>query len=258
MTVTSKKSNYYHIGSLARGIQLLKLLAVRGTMSLSEISGELGIDRSGCHRYLLTFRDLGLVTKTENSKYILTTGIFEIAVSYLNRLGLRQGIRPYMEELAETYKEAINLGVKDGNEVVFLDKISSRQDYRAEISVGTRHPLYCTALGKALIAFRPDKEQKEYLRANEFKRFTATTISNSRDFEKELRLIRERGFTIDDGEYRSELTGVGAPILDSSGYAVLSISVAGPISRFSEEILMRIASDLKDVCSRISQFTGKL
>jgi DNA-binding IclR family transcriptional regulator len=252
-TDMKKKANYYHISSLEKGIHLLKLLAERGTMSLSEIAGELGIDRSGCHRYLLTFRDLGLVKKAENSKYVLTTGIFEITVGYLNRLGLRQSIRPFMEELSNTYKESVNLGIKDGDQIVFLDKIASPQDYRTEIAVGTRVPIYCTGLGKAIIAFRPDKEQMDYLRTNEFKRFTPNTITQSQAFEKELCLIRERGFSIDKGEYRNELLAVASPIVNSAGHSVYSISVAGPVSRFSEEMIMRIGCDLKDICSRISK-----
>lgn len=252
-SVMSKKPNYYHIGSLEKGINLLKLLASQGTMSLSEIADQLGIDRSGCHRYLLTFRDLGLVRKTEASKYVLTTGLFEITVNYLNRLGLRQSIRPFMEELSNTYKEAVNLGIRDGDQIVFLDKIASSQDYRAEISVGTRHPLYCTALGKALIAFRPEQEQMDYLRRIEFKSFTPNTITESQTFAQELLLIRDRGFAIDNGEYRSEIHGVASPILNSTGYSIYSISISGPASRFSKKLLSHIGKDLRGVCRRISK-----
>lgn len=248
------KPNYYHIGSLQKGVKLLKILADHGTLSLSEIASEIGIDRSGCHRYLLTFRDLGLVRKTADSKYVLTTGIFEIAVSYLNKLGLRQSIRPFMEELSNRYNEAVNLGIRDGDHIVFLDKIAPRQDYRAEISVGTRHPLYCTALGKAILAFRPEVEQMEYMRGNEFKVFTPDTIAESSAFARELSLIHEQGFAIDRGEYKGELHGVACPIL-RDGYSIYSISVSGPASRFSDKLLKKIGHDLKDVCARISKAT---
>jgi IclR family acetate operon transcriptional repressor len=254
-----KKPNYYHIGSLEKGISILKILAAGGTMSLAEIANESKLDRSGCHRYLLTFRDLGLLSKIGSSGYRLTTGLFEISMTYINRLGVREIVRPFMEELSLKYKEAVNLGVKDGDQIVFLDKLKSQQNYRAELSIGTRHPIHCTALGKALMAFRPENEQVAFCDSKEIlESFTPNTITSPQAFKEELLLIRSRGFSIDNEEYFSGLHGVAAPITDFSGFSIYSMSVAGPISRLPMDVLFGIGDDLKQLCARISTMWGKL
>ena len=258
MMQRKKKPNYYHVGSLEKGINIIKILAAGGTMSLADIATEAKMDRSGCHRYLLTFRDLGLLSKIGNSGYRLTTGLFEIAMMYMNRLGVRQMARPYMEEISLKYNETVNLAVQDGYHVVFLHKIEGSHQYRTEISIGTRHPVYCTALGKAIMAFRPESEQDAfYDRKEKLTSFSPNTIISPQAFKEELSLIRSRGFAIDNEEYFAGLSGVAAPIFNHTGFAVYSISVAGPSAHCLEEMLLRIGEDLKRVCDKVSAILGR-
>lgn len=253
-----KKPNYYHIGSLEKGVNILKILAAGGAMSLEEIAAEAKMDRSGCHRYLLTFRDLGLLTKPANSGYRLTTGLFEIAMTYINRLGIRQIARPFMEEISQQYDETVNLVVRNGEHVVFLNKIESRQPYRMEIAIGTSHPIYCTAQGKAIIAFRPENERDTFCdNMQNVKAFSAHTITSPEAFREEIAAIRKRGFAINRDEYFAGMSGVAAPVADYTGFAVYSVSVAGPSDRMPLELLMRIGADLKRICNQISVILGR-
>ena len=258
MTQRKKKPNYYHIGSLEKGIAILRILAAGGAMSLEEIAGAAQMERSGCHRYLLTLRDLGLLAKDGPAGYRLTTGLFELAMLYTDRLGVRQIAWSFMEELARKYNETVNLVVRNGEHVVFLNKIESSHQYRGEVSVGTRHPIYCTAQGKAIIAFRPQHERDAYCESMRGRIvFSPNTIASPEAFRQELATIRERGFAINNEEYFAGLSGVAAPVLDYSGYAVYSISVAGPSARLPMQMLMRIGEDLKQVCDRISAVLGR-
>jgi len=257
MMLRRKKPNYYHIGSLEKGIKLLKILAAGGAMSLEEIATEAKMDRSGCHRYLLTFRDLGLLSKYANGGYRLTTGLFEIAMMYINRLGIRQIARPFMEELSSKYNETVNLVVRNGDQVVFLNKIDSSHQYRMDIAVGTSHPIYCTAQGKAIIAFRPEHERDGFCgHMKNLKAFSARTITSPKAFKEEIAAIRRRGFAINCEEYFAGMSGVAAPVSDYTGFAVYSVSVAGPSERMPMDVLMRIGEDLKQVCDKISTILG--
>jgi len=258
MTPRKKKPNYYHIGSLEKGIKILKILAAGGSMSLEEIAREARMDRSGCHRYLLTFRDLGLLSKQAGSGYRLTTGLFEIAMMHINRLGIRQIARPFMEELSQRYNETVNLVVRNGDQVVFLNKIESSHQYRMDIAVGTSHPIYCTAQGKAIIAFRPENESDAFCESlKHAKAFSAKTITGPKSFKKEITAIRRRGFAINQEEYFAGMSGVAAPVYDYTGFAVYSISVAGPSERMPMDVLKRIGEDLKRVCDEISVILGR-
>jgi IclR family acetate operon transcriptional repressor len=258
MVKGTKKSTYYRIGSLEKGINLLRILAAGGAMSLESIAAEAQMDRSGCHRYLLTFRDLGLVARNGNSGYRLTTGLFEIAMLYTNRLEIRQIAWPFMEEIARKYNETVNLVVRNGDQVVFLYKIEGSHQYRAEIAVGTRHPIYCTAQGKAIIAFRPEIEREAYCAAMEnLKAFSPNTITTPQAFAEEMAAIRRRGFAINQEEYFAGVSGVAAPVMDYTGFAVYSLSVAGPSARMPMDVLREIGADLKEVCGRLSASLGR-
>jgi IclR family KDG regulon transcriptional repressor len=258
MAKRKQKSTYYHIGSLAKGINILRILAAGGAMSLETIAAEAQMDRSSCHRYLLTFRDLGLLAKNGNSGYRLTTGLFEIAMLYTNRLEIRQIAWPFMEEIARKYNETVNLVVRNGDHVVFLYKIEGSHQYRAEIAVGTRHPIYCTAQGKSIIAFRPANERQAYCAAmTNLKAFSPNTITQPGAFEEEMAAIRKRGFALNNEEYFAGVSGVAAPVMDYTGFAVYSLSVAGPSVRMPMDMLLKIGEDLNDVCGRLSARLGQ-
>src|SRR5512139_3932393 len=99
------KSKYYRIGSLEKGIRIVELLSKQGAMSLSEVAAELKLDRSVCHRHLLTLRDLGLVSQPGGSGYRLTMALFEMAMRLVNQLEIKKIVRPFMEELSESHGE---------------------------------------------------------------------------------------------------------------------------------------------------------
>jgi IclR family acetate operon transcriptional repressor len=163
-----------------------------------------------------------------------------------------------MEEMSLKYSETVNLVVQDGDHVVFLDKVQGSHQYRAEISIGTRHPIYCTAQGKAIIAFRPENERVAFCKnMKDLKAFSANTITSSEAFKKEICLIRRSGFAINNEEYFAGLNGVAAPIIDYSGFPIYSISVAGPSSRLPKKTLREIGEELKKLCTRISGILGR-
>jgi DNA-binding IclR family transcriptional regulator len=253
-----KKTKYYQIGSLKKGIRIIDLLSKRGTLSLSEVSGELKLDRSVCHRYLLTLRDLGLVSQPGGSGYRLTMALFEMSMRLINQLEIKKIVRPFMEDMSLEYKETVNLGIKDGDQVVYLDKSESTQLFRAELTIGTRIPIHCTGLGKAILAFRPEDEQTTFCSGSEFTAYTPNTITSPKTLAKELTVIRERGFAVDDEEHFLGLRCVAAPLVDHSGFPNYSLSVAGPSSRLSNKRLMEIGSNLKSVCERISKVLGEI
>jgi DNA-binding IclR family transcriptional regulator len=252
-----EKAKYYRIGSLEKGIRIIELLSKQGTMSLSEVAAELKLDRSVCHRHLLTLRDLGLVSQPGGSGYQLTMALFEMSMRIVNRLEVVKIVRPFLEDLSREYQETVNLGIKEGNHIVFVDKVLSTHMFRADLSVGTRHPLHSTALGKAILAYRPDAEQAAFCNGKGLKASSENTITSGPALRKEIAAIRARGFAIDNEEYYLGLRAVAAPLVDHTGFALYSVSVAGPSQRLTIERLMEIGPGLKRVCERISSILGE-
>jgi DNA-binding IclR family transcriptional regulator len=258
MHQADKKEKYYRIGSLEKGVKVIDLLTRRSPLSLSEIAAELKIDRSVCHRALLTLRDLGLVSQPGGSGYRLTMSLFEMGMRLVNRLEVKQVVRPFMEELARTYRETVNLGIKDGDQVVYLDRAESTQLVRADLAVGTRIPIHCTALGKAILAFRPESEQAVFCAPGSLPAYTATTITSPKQLARQLAEIRRKGLAFDDEELYAGLRCVAAPVFDHTGSASFSLSLAGPSSRLSVADLQTIGHGLKQACGRISTILGEV
>jgi DNA-binding IclR family transcriptional regulator len=248
---------YYQIASLERGLNILDLLTHRQKATVTEIAADLGCDRSACHRALLTMRDMGFVNQEGASGFTLSMKIFEMAMRMVNRLEIRPITRPFLEELRDKYKETVNLGVWDGQDVTYLDKCESAEVIRAELAVGARVPTHCSALGKAILAFRQPDEIKKYLDSTPLSRMTPNTLADSEDLRKELERIRSDGLAVDDEECYLGLRCVAAPIFNQGDRAGMSLSVSGPSGRITLNKLQAIGRDLKEACRRIEAALGR-
>ena len=144
-------------GKLATaGFTILELLSENGEMSVSEVAAGLGIHRSASYRFLASLKQMGYVVQEPDSRYKLSFKLFELGMKLINSLEIKQVARPYMQELSSMYNETVNLGYWNGVDIIYLDKIESSELIRIDLAVGRRIPIYCTALGKSILAF-PEK-----------------------------------------------------------------------------------------------------
>lgn len=253
MPATGKK--YFFISSLAKGLEVLDLLVERGDASVSEVAKTLGFNRASSHRFLATLQELGYVEKTEQSRYAAGMKLLEMGLKLAGRLEVRKISKPYMQSLAEAYKETVNLGYYDAFEVLHVDKIDSREILRIDARTGSRTPAYCTALGKAILSFLGPGEQQAFFENVELKRHGPNTIRSKKKLERELAAIRQKGFAVDDEELAAGLRCVAAPIFDHNHQAAYALSISGPAVRLSLERIERIQPQLRKICREIS---GKL
>jgi DNA-binding IclR family transcriptional regulator len=244
---------YFHNNSLEKGTKILELLAERGELTVTKAAELLGMNRAGSHRFLSTLRELGYVEKNADRRYKLTFKIFELGMKMADRFEILREARPYMEELSRDFRETINLGFRDGLEILHIDKISSLEILRMDSLVGSRAPAYCTALGKACLAFLPKKELEVLFDGLRFKKLGPNTITSKKKLMEELVLIRDRGYAIDDEELSYGLRCVGAPIFDHTDFPRYSLSVAGPTLRLTEERIQEIQEGVRKVCGKLSR-----
>jgi len=252
----SKGEKYYVISSLGKGLRVLELLAEHGELGVSAVAAHLETNRAGCHRFLLSLRDLGYVEKTEEGRYRLTFKVLELGMKKLERFEIRHTAHPMMQELSTAFGETVNLGFWDGHAIVHLDKINSTEILRMDSGLGALAPAYCTGLGKAILAFLAEDEVEGYLRTVEFQRLTPNTIASAAQLKKELDVIRERGFAVDNEELSIGLRCVAAPVFDYTGRASFALSISGPTHRLSEERIDAMAAKVQAVCRRLSEKIG--
>lgn len=219
--------------SIERALLCMEILAnsAKGWMGLTEMSNQSELDKATVSRILKTLLSLGYVEFVpEYRGYRMTAKILTVASSAMRAMSPRTELRRVMESLSQEFGETVNVGILNGNKVVYIDKIESVYLVRADLTVGMSVPLWCTGLGKAILSERPDLVD---LVANELRKITPHTIAEMQDLRYELNHIREQGFAVDNEEYIVGLRCVAVAIRTDEEATKCAVSVAGPVSRIT-------------------------
>lgn len=247
------------IQSVDRALLLLEALAARGgCASLSDLARELGLGRSTVHGLLATLRAHGFVSQDETGSYVLGLRLFELGNIAVFRLDLRIVARPFLQRLVDQFQETVHLVVGDGFYVVYIDKRESPQSMQIVSRIGQRLPTYCTAVGKAILAFKQPAEMERLLSHNTLEAFTPNTITDLDRLKAHLDSVRQQGYALDQEEIALGLRCVGAPIWDYTGHVVGALSISGPAVRMQGEKLSQAISSVLAATSEISRKLGFL
>jgi IclR family transcriptional regulator, KDG regulon repressor len=220
--------------TVVKGLRMLEALAMHdGPCALTDVARLCGVTKSNAHRLLKTLEECRYVRQDPKSRaYEPTLRLWELGMRVFNRLNLRALAHPHLQVLAKATRESVHLAMYEHGEVIYVDKVESPHAVRAYIGVGDRAPAYCTATGKAILAFMPADVIDRA--AQNLKRYTPNTITDPRKLKAELARIRERGYSITGGEWRPGVLGVAAPVKSPAGAVVAGIGIAGPEDRMRE------------------------
>lgn len=191
-----------------------------------------------------------------NRKYRLGLKLAERTAVLMDQLDLRKVSASFLEELRDWCGESVNLGVRDGNEIVYIERMFGNHSLGIRSELGRRGPLHSTSLGKAILAFVSESEKLAFFEQNNFVQMTPLTIIDPQKFKQELELTRQRGYAIDEQENEMGGRCVGAPIFDRHGYPIASISISVPIQRFPEEDVKKFGLKLIETAEKISNRMG--
>lgn len=221
--------------TLIKGIEVLELVvSARDGIRSADVARELGLSRSNAHRVLQTLEATGYLTQDPNTRlFRATLRMWEKGAQIVERLDLRRCAASYLIDLAQDSGEAVHLSVLDRNEVIYLEKIDSPQPVGAYTRTGGRAPAYCVATGKALLS-ELDEDRLQPILAG-LHPHSAQTITDPRLLLEELHRTRQRGWSLNRGEWRISVWGIGAVVRDSSKNPIAAIGVSGPAFRLSEQ-----------------------
>lgn len=191
-----------------------------------------------------------------NRKYRLGLKLAERAAVLLNQLDLRQIAAPHLEKLRDWSGESVNLGILDGLEVVYIERLFGKHALAIRSELGKRAPVHSTAMGKVIIAYLPQAETQVFLDQYPLSPVTRYTITERDRFEAELARIRKMGFSIDEEE--NEIGGrcVAAPIFNHDCQPVAALSISVPIQRLPREQIPAFGERIKEVAQAISEKLG--
>lgn len=214
--------------SAVRAMRLLEYLAERGPTKLSDISEGLGLNKSTAHRFLASLVRAGYAEQEPKTKaYRLTLKIVGLSAQILDRMEMRDQVRPHLEELAASTSETSHLAVLDDLEIVYVDKVDGGQAVNMASRIGGRGACHSTALGKVLLAARPRPQWERYVEEKGLAPRTERTITVAERFYDELLQVAKRGYAFDDVENEDGIRCVAAPIRDHTGTVVAAMSVSG-------------------------------
>ncbi len=247
----------YNITSLQRGLRMLQLLGQSGRgLPASEIAKLSGLPVSTVHRFLVNLETSGFLTKDELNSYHLGVACVSLGQSAREQLDVRKVSQSHLEQLNHSTRETVHLTVRHRLTAVYIEKLDSPEPLRIHSRIGASVPLYCTAVGKVMLAYLGEAEQEAMVNQLELRRHTENTVGSIQELQAQLGKVKKDGFACDMEEHESHIRCIAAPIWDHNGAVNASLSVTGPAVRMSTSRLREIAPLVREAGLQISRALG--
>jgi IclR family transcriptional regulator, acetate operon repressor len=247
------------VQSLVRALALLNRIAESSDdgATLTDLAQRVGLPASTAHRLLTTLEQERYVRFTHDGRF-WSVGVqaFVVGCTFTRTRSLAGVARPHMRHLMEDGGETVNLAVEDEGEAVYLSQVECRQMMRAFARPGTRVPLHCSAVGKAILSAASDKKLSKILHQRGMPRLTVKTITSPSALRAELERVRACGLSIDDEEHAIGLRCIAAPIFDETGDVVAAVSASGPMARIVDERMGQLGALVLEAARAISADMG--
>ncbi len=241
------------VGVVGKVIQILERLdQAPGGLLLREIVDSTGINKSTAYRFLSHLESESYVFRDGDGYYIVGPKLARLGSTANYQTTLCRTSAGILEEVRETSGETVNLAVLDGDEVLYLCVFESQHNFRMASQVGMRRPLYCTALGKAILAYLLPDQQNRLISAVRFERYTDQTITSAEELRNDLVKVHRRGYAVDDEEAVAGARCVAAAILDGGRKVIGGISISGPTVRVTRAQTAEYAALLRKAAAEIA------
>lgn len=242
--------------SVNRALRALEVIAEDGEIGVTELGRRLGVHKATASRLAATLADHGMLERDPvGGRYRLGFGILRLAAAAVADVDLVMLGRPVVEELAESTRETVNLGVRSGDGVVYIDQVNGARSIVSVSWVGRRTAMHCSASGKVLLAWM-DEADRDRILTTALERATEKTEIDPGALRAQLAEVRRRGWGQTVGELEEGLNAVAAPLFRGDGSVLAALSVSGPAFRLRAIDLARVARSTMDAAAAISRRLG--
>ena len=240
------------VTALARGLAVIRVFGCdRPRMTLADIAKRVSLPRATVRRSLITLATLGYV-ETDGRHFALTPKILVLGNSYLMSSPLPRAAQPMLERLAMTTRESCWAAILDEDDVLLVAGARTNRLLPAGLSVGSRLPAFCTALGRVLLAGNPDERLNAFLARLAPQAFTPRTVTEAAAIRRAILAARQEGFAISDGEVETGLCSIAVPVIDPSGRTVAALNATAPAGRVRRnEIMERFLPLLREAANEL-------
>lgn len=219
-----------------RIFRVIEYLAASGPMGLLELSSGLSLNKTTVHRILNSLICMDYVKQDpETLKYSLTFKFCGISNQILSRNSFIALAHPHIRALAEKTGETVHLVQLEGRRAVYIDKVESQNNVRLVSMVGKSIPLYCSGVGKALLADMSDEQIRDIWEHSDIRKFTEYTITDYGEFSERINEIRRCGYALDEEENELGVRCIAVSLKDFYGKPAYAVSISAPISRMDDD-----------------------
>ncbi len=245
------------VQALDRALGLMRLVASGDGLTLTALAERSGLAPSSVHRLLTTLGAHGFVEADPvDQGWRIGVEAFRVGQGFQRRHKAALVGRPEMRALMEATGETANLGIFEGDEVVFIAQVESVEPIRAFFRAGERRAAHASGIGKALLAEMPRAVVERMIRTKGLPAYTEATITEPAALFAELERIAARGWSVDDEERNRGMRCIAAAIFDENGEAVAGLSISGPSGRLGEARIAALGPEVAAAAARITALIG--
>lgn len=233
----------------------LELLTENGDAGVMEVSAALGLNKSTAHRVLNSLIYMGYARQNEETgRYEPSLKVVDLANQVMKHVDIVQVVRPYLRKLMELTDETVHFVERDGTDAVYIDKVESYRNGIQMVSrIGSRIPLYCSGVGKAIAAELDEHEVEEIWNRSRILPLTPYTITDFEAFRRELSEIRERGYALDNEENENGVRCIAVSLKDYTGRVKYAFSISAPVSRMDNERIRQLAGYVLEIKDQVME-----
>lgn len=245
------------IQSLERGVLTLFFLAKRRTAGVTEVAKELNVNKSTAYRILETLMGLNMVIQDPVTlKYKLGPGILRLSDQLVKGLNIISIAKPLMARLVNETRESSHLCMLSNDNAVVIEQILTNSRLTVTARIGYAEPVYCSSVGKCLIAFCDSQKRESIISNIDFVQFTKNTIMDKERLRDELDHIVENGYAVDDGEVSEDIICIAAPVYNHMGEVHYSVGISGPKTRIRGRMIQSLAGKIINTANMMSEHLG--
>ena len=243
--------------ALERGLVVLEALSKLHSATLGDLATWVKMPVSTVYRVLGTLQKHGFVDfEPDRQQWAVGVGAFRIGSAYLLRTNLIEASIKVMRSLMQHTGETANLGIAEGGSIVFVSQVETPNPIRAMFRQGTGSPMHASGIGKAMLASLPRSEVENQLATYGQPAFTPHTLTDADALWADLGTITARGWALDNEERYIGMKCVAAAVFDAHGKAIAGLSVSGPSSRFTEEMIKHTGPVLVEAANTLMEMIG--
>jgi DNA-binding IclR family transcriptional regulator len=261
MAADSSNETKNPVQSAERIFGVLEALAETGPIGIMDLSTRLELHKSTVHRLLLSLICMGYVKQDESGKYLPTFKIVQLSEKVISRSDIVAIVHPLIAELANKCKETVHFVQRNGSEVLYLDKVEPFNPHESAIrmasQVGLTRPMYCSAVGKAILAEMKDGDVEQIWKNSTIEKKTEHTITSLIELMKEINGIRKNGYALDNEENELGVRCIAVCVRDLQGLPSNAFSISAPAVRMTDDRINQLSIEILRTKAEIQKNLGR-